>query len=193
MVHNDPLGGRAAEELQNGKQDSIILTLKPRKGSCMDNLAQTLLAALDNTKGERKISIDDAIKEAIRLEVQSAVNQIMGHELTAFLGYEKSEQDPVHRRETPHHEAFGAVENLHEAEDLLDPPPRSIAGKCLPAPFLRRAVYVGEAALCRFDPPVGRYRPGDHAHERGPGSQDPVDEVEEQFRDRSGDPFDQGV
>ena len=58
----------------------------------MDNLAQTLLAALDNTEGERKISIDDAIKEAIRLEVQSAVNQIMGHELTAFLGYEKSEQ-----------------------------------------------------------------------------------------------------
>ena len=69
MVHNDPLGGRAAEKLQNGKQDSIILTLKPRKGSCMDNLAQTLLAALDNTEGERKISIDDAIKEAIRIEV----------------------------------------------------------------------------------------------------------------------------
>lgn len=40
--------------------------------------------------GERKISIDGAIKEAIRLEVESAVNQIMGHEFTAFLGYEKT-------------------------------------------------------------------------------------------------------
>ena len=29
-----------------------------------------------------------------------------------------------------------------------------------------------------------RGRPGDHAHERGPGPHDPVDEVEEKFRDR---------
>lgn len=92
MVHNDPLGGRAAGNLQNRKQDSIILTLKPRKGSCMDNLAQTLLAALKNTEGEGKISIDAAIKEAIRHEIESAVNQIIAHELTVFLGYEKNEQ-----------------------------------------------------------------------------------------------------
>jgi|GEM_PF-4021888 len=33
----------------------------------MDNLTQTLLAALDNTEGKGEISIGDAIKEAIRV------------------------------------------------------------------------------------------------------------------------------
>jgi hypothetical protein len=66
--------------MQNGKQDSVILTLKPRKGSCVDNLAQALLAALDNAEGEGKIGIDAAIKETIRLEIESAVNQIMAHD-----------------------------------------------------------------------------------------------------------------
>ena len=59
----------------------------------MDNLAQSLLAALDNpdAKGE-KISLEAAVREAVRSEVESSVNQIMSHELTAFLGYEMSEQ-----------------------------------------------------------------------------------------------------
>lgn len=59
----------------------------------MDNLAQSLLAALANPDAAGlKVSIDAAVKEAIRLELESAVNQIMAHELTAFLGYERSEQ-----------------------------------------------------------------------------------------------------
>ena len=50
--------------------------------------------------------------------------------------------------------------------------------------WVRGGHRLGEAALGRLGPSVGRDRPGDHAHERGPGPYDHVDEVEEKFRDR---------
>lgn len=59
----------------------------------MDNLSQSLIAALGNPDAKGgKISLEAVIKEAVRSEVESAVNHIMSHELTAFLGYERSEQ-----------------------------------------------------------------------------------------------------
>ena len=59
----------------------------------MDNLTQILTEALVNAnKNGSKINLDDVIKEVIRTEVEKTVNEILGHELTAFLGYEKSEQ-----------------------------------------------------------------------------------------------------
>ena len=56
----------------------------------MDNLTQILTEALVNAnKNGSKINLDDVIKEVIRTEVEKTVNEILGHELTAFLGYEK--------------------------------------------------------------------------------------------------------
>lgn len=59
----------------------------------MDNLTQILTEALVNAnQNGSKINLDNVIKEVIRSEVEKTVNEILGHELTAFLGYEKSEQ-----------------------------------------------------------------------------------------------------
>lgn len=59
----------------------------------MDNLTQILTETLVNAnKNGSKINLDGVIKEVIRTEVEKTVNEILGHELTAFLGYEKSEQ-----------------------------------------------------------------------------------------------------
>ena len=59
----------------------------------MDNLTQILTEALVNAnQNGSKINLDNVIKEVIRSEVEKTVNEILGHELTAFLGYEKSER-----------------------------------------------------------------------------------------------------
>lgn len=59
----------------------------------MDNLSQTLLKALANanTNGQ-KVNLEDVFKETLREEIEKGVNEIIGHELTAFLGYGKNSQ-----------------------------------------------------------------------------------------------------
>lgn len=59
----------------------------------MDNLSQTMLNALVNANANgQKVNLDEILKEVLREEIEKGVNEIIGHELTAFLGYEKSTQ-----------------------------------------------------------------------------------------------------
>ena len=59
----------------------------------MNNLSQTMLNALVNANANgQKINLDEILKEVLREEIEKGVNEIIGHELTAFLGYEKSTQ-----------------------------------------------------------------------------------------------------
>lgn len=59
----------------------------------MDNLSQTMLNALVNANANgQKVNLDEILKEVLREEIEKGVNEIIGHELTAFLGYEKSAQ-----------------------------------------------------------------------------------------------------
>ena len=59
----------------------------------MDNLSQTMLNALVNANAKgQKANLDEILKEVLRQEIERGVNEIIGHELTAFLGYEKSTQ-----------------------------------------------------------------------------------------------------
>lgn len=59
----------------------------------MDNLSQTLLKALANanTNGQ-KVNLEEVFKETLREEIEKSVNEIIGHELTTFLGYSKNSQ-----------------------------------------------------------------------------------------------------
>jgi|GEM_PF-6932629 len=59
----------------------------------MDNLSQTMLNALANASAAgKKVNLDEVLKEALREEIERGVNEIIGHELTAFLGYERGTQ-----------------------------------------------------------------------------------------------------
>ena len=59
----------------------------------MDNLSQTLINALVNANATgQKIDLDVVLKDVLRGEVEKCVNEIIGHELTAFLGYERNSQ-----------------------------------------------------------------------------------------------------
>ena len=52
-----------------------------------------MLNALVNANANgQKINLDEILKEVLREEIEKGVNEIIGHELTAFLGYEKSTQ-----------------------------------------------------------------------------------------------------
>ena len=59
----------------------------------MDNLSQTIINALVNANANgQKIDLDNILKDVLREEVEKCVNEIIGHELTAFLGYERNSQ-----------------------------------------------------------------------------------------------------
>ncbi len=58
----------------------------------MNNLTQIFTNALAKSERTDNVSFESLFSEVIRIEIEKAANDIINHELTTFLGYERSEQ-----------------------------------------------------------------------------------------------------
>ena len=62
----------------------------------MENISQEILIELEkaNLKNET-FNLDVILREIIRKEIEKGINELISHETTAFLGYEKMNKAPL--------------------------------------------------------------------------------------------------
>ncbi len=59
----------------------------------MENISQEILIGLEKAKlNNESFNLEAILKEIIRKEIEKGINELIAHEMTAYLGYEKNEQ-----------------------------------------------------------------------------------------------------